>query len=76
MSTENVNKKKELNLAEPSEVRSLDFPLSLCQWEFSKPVVEGSSTNARAFIISTKVNGIVKANTSTLKNTYEYAHYY
>ena len=26
-------KKEELNLAEPSEVRSLDFPLSLCQWE-------------------------------------------
>ena len=31
------------------------------------------STNTSAFIISEKVNGIVKANTNSLKNTFEYA---
>ena len=37
--------------------------------------VDGFSTNKRAFIISEKVYGTVKANTNSLKNTREYAHY-
>ena len=34
-----------------------------------KPALDSRSTNKRAFIISEKVNGIVKANTNSLKNT-------
>ena len=37
--------------------------------------VDRCATNTRVFIISEKVNGIVKANTNFLKNAFEYAHY-
>ena len=65
-----------LNLEEPSEVKSFAFPVSLCLWEVKKSAVNRCSTNKIAFIISGKVNGIVKANTNSLKTTCKYAHYW
>ena len=39
-----------------------------------KPVVDKCSTNTIAYIISEKVNGIVKVNTNSLKNNCKYAN--
>ena len=41
-----------------------------------KPVLDRFSTNAGALISPPKVNGIVKVNTNSLKDTCEYAHYW
>ena len=65
-----------LNLAESSEAKSLVFPVSLCKWKFLTPVIDICSSNTRAFIISKKVNGKLKANTDSLNNASEYAHYW
>ena len=65
-----ANKEKLLNsnLTVPSEVRSLAFLVRLAMLKrILIPVADRYSTNTRTFIISKKVNGIVKANRNSLK---------
>ena len=68
--TEKVTKKEEsinFNPEESSKVKNLVFPVSLRLWKFKQPVADIRSTNLRAFLIFRKVNGIVKANSNSVK---------